>query len=61
VADLLHACLELLHTLSHKAKESIELLDTDVEHRGSFLECVNLLVDAHSLLRSIYWSADILE
>jgi len=54
VADLLHARLELLHTLSHKAKESIELLDADVEHRGSLLECVNLLEDAHSLLWSFF-------
>ena len=61
MADLLHARLELRHTLSHKAEESIELLDADVEHRGILLECLHLLVYTHSLLRSFFWSAGILE
>lgn len=52
MTDLLHARLKLLHTLSHKAKEPIELLDADVEHRGSLLECFGLLEDTHSLLWS---------
>ena len=52
MADLPHARLELLHTLCHKAKESIEILDADVEHRGILLECFSLLVDTHSLLWS---------
>src|SRR5258706_7039458 len=53
VADLPHPRLELLHTLSHKAKESIEILDADVEHRGILLERFGLLVDTHSLLWSM--------
>ena len=50
VADLLHARLELLHTLYHKSKESLELIDTDVEHRRNLLKRFSLPEDAHSLL-----------
>jgi len=52
MADLLHARLELMHTLSHKVKESPELLSANVEHWGIPGECVNLFVDANSLLWS---------
>ena len=52
VADLLHARLELVHTLSDKSKESLELLDADVEYRGSLLERISLPEDALSLLWS---------
>lgn len=51
VAHLLHACLELLHTLCHKSKESLELIDTNVEHRV-LRERFSLLEDPHSLLWS---------
>lgn len=51
VAHLLHAGLELLHTLCHKSKESLELIDTNVEHRV-LRERFSLLKDPHSLLWS---------
>ena len=56
VADLLHARLELQHTLCHKGKESLELIDTDVEHRRHLLERFSLSVDAHNLLWSNFIS-----
>ena len=60
VANLLYARLELLHTLSYKSKVSLELFDTDVEHRRVFRGSIHLFKDAYGLFK-YHRSAEVLE